>query len=45
LHAQWLAGSEEIFLTDDFVESARAHALGERLIGGDGGGVVVAGWK
>src|SRR5205807_10218593 len=34
LHAQRLAGTEEFFLADEFVERARTHALGERLIGG-----------
>ena len=31
LHAQRFAGTEKFFLADEFVEGARAHALGERL--------------
>src|SRR5690242_15672447 len=34
LHAQRLAGAEEFFLADEFVERAGAHAFGERLVGG-----------
>ena len=32
LHAERLAGAEEFFLADEFVERARTHALGERLM-------------
>jgi len=39
LEAERLAGAEEFFLADEFVEGAGAHALGERLQGG--GGVVL----
>jgi hypothetical protein len=28
--AQWFAGSEQIFLADEFVEGARTHPFGER---------------
>src|SRR5215467_7589122 len=36
LQAQRLAGAKKFFLADEFVERARAHALGERLVrGGD----------
>ena len=34
LHAQGFAGTEKFFLTNEFIERARAHALGERLVGG-----------
>src|SRR5260370_25290721 len=37
LNAKRLAGTEKLFLADEFIEGARAHALGERL---DGGGNV-----
>jgi len=40
LQAKRFAGAEEFFLTDEFVESARAHALGEGLQ--SGGSVVGA---
>jgi len=33
LNAEGFAGAEEFFLADEFVEGARAHALGERLEG------------
>ncbi len=32
LHAQRLAGAEEFFLADEFIERARAHAFGKRLM-------------
>jgi hypothetical protein len=35
LNAKRLACAEEIFLADEFVEGARAHALGERLVAGE----------
>ncbi len=28
LHAQWLAGAYQVLLSDEFVERARAHAIG-----------------
>ena len=31
LHAQGFPGAEQFFLADELVESARAHAFGERL--------------
>src|SRR5882672_666112 len=34
LNAQGFARAEKFFLADEFIERARAHALGERLIGG-----------
>ena len=34
LNAKRLAGTEQFFLADEFIEGARAHALGERLVGG-----------
>ena len=34
LHAKRFAGAEEFFLADEFVEGTRAHAFGERLVGG-----------
>ena len=34
LRAKRFAGAEEIFLADEFVERAGAHAIGERLVGG-----------
>jgi hypothetical protein len=40
LLAERFAGAEEFFLTDEFVERARAHALGERLVRGVFGGVL-----
>jgi len=43
LHAERLAGAEELFLADEFVEGARAHALSERLIGEQSVGVRFAG--
>jgi len=33
LNAKRLAGPEKFFLADEFVERARTHALGERLVG------------
>src|SRR5207237_9804411 len=33
LRAQRFARTEKLFLADEFVERARAHALGERLVG------------
>ena len=39
LHAQRLAGTEQFFLADEFVERTGTHALGERLIGGGHVGV------
>src|SRR5256884_8239975 len=33
LRAQRLSRAEKVFLVDEFVEGARAHALGERLVG------------
>ena len=34
LLAQRFAGAKEFFLADEFIERARAHALGERLVRG-----------
>src|SRR5229473_3493032 len=34
LNAKRLAGTEQFFLANKFIEGARTHALGERLIGG-----------
>src|SRR5882757_6067923 len=34
LNAKRFSGTEEFFLADEFVERARAHAFGERLVGG-----------
>src|SRR5437879_6617025 len=33
LYAKGFAGTKEFFLADEFIKRARAHALGERLIG------------
>jgi hypothetical protein len=34
LLAEGFAGAEEFFLADEFIEGARAHALGKRLVRG-----------
>ncbi len=33
LHAKRFAGTEKFFLAHEFIERARAHAFGERLVG------------
>src|SRR5208283_2345231 len=43
LEAEGFAGSEELFLADEFIKGARAHAFGERLQGGRGVGVLEGG--
>ena len=45
LLAQGFAGAEEFFLADEFVESAGAHALGERAGARSLRGWVVGGWR
>ena len=42
LDAEGFAGAEKFFLADEFIESARTHAFGERLVGG--GDVGLRGW-